>query len=73
MTVGVVEEFQISERDERNKAAQLQMLELMQSCGAEIKVVSMPLLKFVLPFYYSLLPSEAASNMARYDGLRYGF
>jgi aspartyl-tRNA(Asn)/glutamyl-tRNA(Gln) amidotransferase subunit A len=36
-------------------------------------VISIPLFKYVLPFYYSLVPSEASSNMARYDGIRYGF
>lgn len=49
------------------------MCELMESYGATIKVVSIPLFKYVLPYHYSLLPSEAASNMARYDGIRYGF
>lgn len=45
----------------------------MESYGATIKVVSIPLMKYALPYHYSLLPSEAASNMARYDGIRYGF
>jgi len=49
------------------------MLELFEEYGATIKVISMPLFKYVLPYHYSLLPSEAASNMARYDGIRYGF
>ena len=45
----------------------------MEAHGATIKVVSIPLFKYVLPYHYSLLPSEAASNMARYDGIRYGY
>jgi len=49
------------------------MLELFEEYGAEIKVISIPLFKYVLPYHYSLLPSEAASNMARYDGIRYGY
>ena len=73
ITVGVVEEFQIQERDERNKKVQRKMLELFEEYGAEIKVVSIPLFKYVLPYHYSLLPSEAASNMARFDGIRYGY
>jgi aspartyl-tRNA(Asn)/glutamyl-tRNA(Gln) amidotransferase subunit A len=47
-------------------------LELLEQHGAEIKVISVPLVKYTLPYHYSLLPSEAASNLARYDGIRYG-
>ena len=36
-------------------------------------MLSIPLLKYTLPYHYSLVPSEAASNLARYDGIRYGF
>jgi aspartyl-tRNA(Asn)/glutamyl-tRNA(Gln) amidotransferase subunit A len=73
ITVGVVEEFQIRERDDRNRSVQRRVLELMEEYGAEVKVISLPLFKYVLPYHYSLLPSEAASNMARYDGIRYGY
>ena len=38
-----------------------------------MKIISVPLLRYVLPYHYGLIPSEAASNLARYDGLRYGF
>jgi aspartyl-tRNA(Asn)/glutamyl-tRNA(Gln) amidotransferase subunit A len=44
----------------------------LEKYGAEIKVISVPLVKYVLPYHYSLIPSEAASNLARYDGIRYG-
>jgi aspartyl-tRNA(Asn)/glutamyl-tRNA(Gln) amidotransferase subunit A len=46
---------------------------MFEEFGAEIKVISLPLVKYCLPYHYSLLPSEAASNMARYDGIRYGY
>ena len=36
-------------------------------------MISVPLVKYVLPYHYSLIPSEAASNLARYDGIRYGY
>jgi aspartyl-tRNA(Asn)/glutamyl-tRNA(Gln) amidotransferase subunit A len=51
---------------------QRQVLELLEQHGAEIKVVSLPNVRYVLPYHYSLVPSEAASNLARYDGIRYG-
>ena len=37
-----------------------------------MKLVSIPLTKYVLPYYYSVVPSEAASNLSRFDGIRYG-
>jgi aspartyl-tRNA(Asn)/glutamyl-tRNA(Gln) amidotransferase subunit A len=40
--------------------------------GAEIINVSIPLVKYSLPFYFTLVPSEASSNLSRYDGLKYG-
>jgi len=73
ITIGVVEEFQVEERDKRNKFIQNHVLDMFEQYGAEIKVVSIPLFKYCLPYHYSLLPSEAASNMARYDGIRYGY
>jgi aspartyl-tRNA(Asn)/glutamyl-tRNA(Gln) amidotransferase subunit A len=48
------------------------IISLLEEHGAEIKVISIPLVKYVLPYHYSLVPSEAASNLARYDGLRFG-
>ena len=49
------------------------MIELLQNAGAKVKIISVPLLRYVLPYHYGLIPSEAASNLARYDGIRYGF
>ena len=48
------------------------MIELLKDRGATIKRISMPLLKYCIPYYYTLGPSELASNLARYDGLKYG-
>ena len=73
LKVGILEEFLVEEIDERNKGIQKAVLDLLEQHGAEIKVVSVPLVKYVLPYHYSLIPSEAASNLARYDGIRYGF
>lgn len=40
--------------------------------GCEVQTVSLPHLEFALPAYYIILPSEASSNLGRYDGVRYG-
>lgn len=47
-------------------------IELLKSLGAEYREISMPILEYTLPTYYILAPSEASSNLARYDGVRYG-
>jgi len=70
--IGVLQEFQVEELDPRNKAIQEKMVDLLREHGAEIVTISIPLVKYVLPYHYSLIPSEAASNLARFDGLRYG-
>ena len=73
LKIGILEEFQVSEMDGRNKSIQKQVLELLESYGAQISIISIPLLKYALPYHYSLVPSEAASNLARIDGIRYGY
>lgn len=45
---------------------------MLEDAGATVKVISVPLFKYALPYHYSLLPSEAASNMARYEGIQFG-
>ncbi|NEQ35194.1 MAG: Asp-tRNA(Asn)/Glu-tRNA(Gln) amidotransferase subunit GatA [Okeania sp. SIO3I5] len=48
-------------------------VELLQELGAEIQVVSCPRFRYGLPTYYIIAPSEASANLARYDGVKYGF
>lgn len=44
----------------------------LRSAGAEIREISLPHTKYALPAYYIVAPAEASSNLARYDGMRYG-
>ena len=48
-------------------------IQIVKSLGCEIKEISLPHTKYALPTYYIIAPAEASSNLARYDGVRYGF
>ena len=48
-------------------------LNWLKNQGHEIKSINIPLLEYILPVYYILTTAEASSNLARYDGVRYGF
>jgi aspartyl-tRNA(Asn)/glutamyl-tRNA(Gln) amidotransferase subunit A len=52
--------------------AVMRAVDLLKSLGAEVRELSMPIMEYALPTYYLLAPSEASSNLARYDGVRYG-
>ncbi|MCQ8186554.1 Asp-tRNA(Asn)/Glu-tRNA(Gln) amidotransferase subunit GatA [Parvularcula maris] len=72
MKIGIPKEYRLdgmpSEIDELwQKGAKL-----LEEQGAEIVEVSLPLTKYALPVYYIVAPAEASSNLARYDGVKYG-
>lgn len=47
--------------------------ESLKSLGAEITIIDLPTAKYGIPVYYIITPSEVSSNLARFDGIRYGF
>jgi aspartyl-tRNA(Asn)/glutamyl-tRNA(Gln) amidotransferase subunit A len=70
--VGVPKEYRPDGLDARIEALWDQGLGWLRDAGAEIVEVSLPHTKYALPAYYIIAPAEASSNLARYDGVRYG-
>ena len=71
--VGVISEFDNDSVDKEIREALKKKCELLESKGHEIVELSMPALKYALAAYYIIVPAEVASNLSRYDGVRYGF
>lgn len=71
-TIGVVSETNLDLAPEV-KEAWANSLEFLRTQGHKIVTVSVPSVKHALPTYFILSPSEASSNLARYDGIRYGY
>ena len=72
MKIGVPKEFFAQGVRPEIVDAVMKGVELLKSLGAEYREISMPIMEYTLPTYYILAPSEASSNLARYDGVRYG-
>lgn len=72
LRIGVPKEYFIDGMSEEVRKLTLESIEVLQSLGAEIKQISLPYSPYALATYYVLCPCEVSSNMARYDGIRYG-
>jgi aspartyl-tRNA(Asn)/glutamyl-tRNA(Gln) amidotransferase subunit A len=72
LRIGVPVEYNIEELDPRVRAAWLNTLERLRDLGHSIQPVSLPTTRHALSAYYILAPAEASSNLAKYDGVRYG-
>ncbi|MBL1421218.1 MAG: Asp-tRNA(Asn)/Glu-tRNA(Gln) amidotransferase subunit GatA [Alphaproteobacteria bacterium] len=72
LKIGIPKEFKVDGMPEEIQALWQQGIEWLKAAGAEIHDVSLPHTKYALPAYYIVAPAEASSNLARYDGVRYG-
>ncbi len=72
MKMGVPEEYMAKGIDPEVRGVILKAMEKMESLGAVIEYTSLPHTEYALPTYYLIAPAEASSNLARYDGVRYG-
>lgn len=72
MRIGVPKEYRVDGMPQEIEDLWQQGIKWLTEMGAEIVDVSLPHTKYALPAYYIVAPAEASSNLARYDGMRYG-
>ena len=72
MKIGVPSEYVMDGMDSEVVALWEKGQAWLRDAGAELVEISLPHTKFALPAYYIIAPAEASSNLARYDGVRYG-
>ena len=70
--IGIPKEYRLEGMPSEIEKLWLDGTEMMRLAGAKIEDVSLPHTKYALPAYYVIAPAEASSNLARYDGVRYG-
>ncbi|OPX89678.1 MAG: Glutamyl-tRNA(Gln) amidotransferase subunit A [Pelotomaculum sp. PtaB.Bin104] len=73
LKIGVPEEFMAKGIGPEVRAAVERAMSLYESMGAVVEYTTLPHTEYALPTYYIIAPAEASSNLARYDGVRYGF
>ena len=71
--IGVIKEFDSDIVHPEIRKALAEKCEALKAKGYEIVELEMPALKYALAAYYIIVPAEVASNLSRYDGVRYGF
>jgi aspartyl-tRNA(Asn)/glutamyl-tRNA(Gln) amidotransferase subunit A len=72
LRVGIPKEYRVDGMSEEIDALWAKGAEWLKAQGAELREISLPHTKYALPTYYIIAPAEASSNLARYDGVRFG-
>jgi aspartyl-tRNA(Asn)/glutamyl-tRNA(Gln) amidotransferase subunit A len=72
LKVGIPKEYRVDAMDDEIEALWARGIEWLKAAGAEPVDISLPHTHYALPTYYIVAPAEASSNLARYDGVRYG-
>jgi aspartyl-tRNA(Asn)/glutamyl-tRNA(Gln) amidotransferase subunit A len=72
LRIGVPKEYRVEGMPAEIEALWQQGIDWLKEAGCEIVEVSLPHTKYALPAYYIIAPAEASSNLARYDGMRFG-
>jgi aspartyl-tRNA(Asn)/glutamyl-tRNA(Gln) amidotransferase subunit A len=71
--IGIPKEYRVDGMPKEIEDLWTKGIEYAKDCGAEIVEISLPYTNYALPTYYIVAPAEASSNLARYDGVKYGF
>jgi aspartyl-tRNA(Asn)/glutamyl-tRNA(Gln) amidotransferase subunit A len=72
LTIGIPREYRVDGMSDEIETLWMKGAEMLKAAGAKVVDVSLPHTKYALPAYYIVAPAEASSNLARYDGVRYG-
>ena len=72
LKIGIPKEYRIDGMPDEIEKLWKKGIEYAKDCGAEIIDISLPNTSYALPTYYIVAPAEASSNLARYDGVKYG-
>jgi len=72
LTIGIPREYHMEGMPEEIEALWQQGIAWLTAEGATVRDISLPHTKYALPAYYIVAPAEASSNLARYDGVKYG-
>ncbi len=72
LKVGIPKEYRLDGMPGEIEALWQQGIDWLKAAGAEVHDISLPHTRYALPTYYIVAPAEASSNLARYDGVRYG-
>ena len=72
VTIGVPREFHVDGLNDSVSSAWGETVRILKDLGAKVVSVSVPSVPLAIPAYYVLACAEASSNLARFDGLRYG-
>lgn len=70
--IGIPKEYRVENMPAELEALWAQGTEMLRVAGAKVRDISLPHTKYALPAYYVIAPAEASSNLARYDGVRFG-
>ena len=70
--IGIPKEYRVDGMPAEIETLWQQGIDWLRAAGAEIREISLPHTRYALPAYYIVAPAEASSNLARYDGIRYG-
>ena len=71
-TIGIPKEYRVDGMPDALEALWSEGTAMLRDAGATVRDISLPHTKYALPAYYVIAPAEASSNLARYDGVRFG-